>query len=295
MAVGSFCVSIDVERAWGIWDKPSPEYWRRCLEAEQRIVERLIQVFDRYEVAGTWAVVGRLMDRDVTRPGEPALWFAPECVDAIRAARCPQEIGSHSYEHVYYGEIDRETAMRDLASARRVHATRNLEWTSFVFPRNGVAHLDVLAAQGLKVFRSVDHGLHMSVRRRFGHTAGRVANLVDKLLPLPPVAVEPIVHANGLVEIPTSMLLMSRQGMRRAVHPRILELKAFQGLGAAVRTSNVFHLWFHPSNFYYETDTQFRIFENILRRVRTLREAGKLQSRTMGSFSRGTPESGIRG
>jgi len=38
MPRGSLCISIDVELAWGIWDKPSLDYHARCAESEERIV-----------------------------------------------------------------------------------------------------------------------------------------------------------------------------------------------------------------------------------------------------------------
>jgi peptidoglycan/xylan/chitin deacetylase (PgdA/CDA1 family) len=282
---GSFCISIDVERAWGIWDKPSPEYFRRCLATETHIISGLVELFDRYEIAATWAIVGRLLERDSTRPGDPGLWYAPESLDRIVSARHRHEIGSHSYAHVYYGQVDRDTAYRDLAAARRIHQGRGLEFVSFVFPRDDVSHLDVLAAQGIKVFRSIDYGFPMTVRRRLGRTPGRIANLLDNVLPISPTAVRPIVHASGLVELPTSMLFMSRHGARVAIHPRSIELKAQFGFDAAARSGGVFHLRFHPSNFYYDTERQLGLLERILTRARTLREVGKIAIRTMGSFA----------
>src|SRR4051812_42189795 len=55
MAMGSLCISIDVELAWGIWDKPSPDYHARCARGELTVVERLLALFDARDIAATWA------------------------------------------------------------------------------------------------------------------------------------------------------------------------------------------------------------------------------------------------
>src|SRR6185503_4880470 len=117
-------------------------------------------------------------DDDAARstPHGAAIWYAPEVVETVRAARTPQDIGSHSYAHVYFGQTEREALRRDLAAARRVHDRHGLPFVSFVFPRNQVAHVDLLREAGVKVFRSVDHGWHIDVRDRLGGTAGRLAN-----------------------------------------------------------------------------------------------------------------------
>lgn len=296
---GALCISIDVELAWGIWDKPSADYHERCARYEAMIVRRLIELFETYEVSATWAIVGRLLERDdraaaTTAHGE-RIWYAPEVIEAIQRARVAQDIGSHSYGHVYFGETPREALRRDLAAARRVHAAHGLPFTSFVFPRNQVAHLDLLREAGVGVFRSTDRGWHMAVRDRLGGRAGRVANLADKLLPIPPAAVHPVDHAGpgsqldargSLVELPSSMLLMARNGLRRAIHPASIVGKARLGLRAARRAGGTFHLWFHPSNFYYEPEAQLATLAEIVAAAAAMRDRGELEIRPMSSYGK---------
>jgi len=345
---GALCISIDVELAWGIWDKPSADYHDRCAEHEATIVRRLVELFETYQIGATWAIVGRLLERDdgaarSTVHGD-RIWYAPEVIEQIRRARVPQDIGSHSYGHVYFGETPRDALRRDLAAARRVHDAHGLPFTSFVFPRNQVAHLDLLREAGVRVFRSTDRGWHMTVRDRLGTGAGRLANLADKLLPIPPSSVQPVDHLLGhvpehaagqapgdavrqaprgavgqatgdtvgqaseavarqaprdvagyvagaradhdavLVELPSSMLLMARNGLRRAIHPASIIGKARLGLRAARRTGGIFHLWFHPSNFYYEPDRQLATLEGIVAAAAAMRDRGQLEIRTMSSY-----------
>jgi len=354
--LGALCISIDVELAWGIWDKPSADYHERCARYETMIVRRLVALFEVYEVSATWAIVGRLLERDGSAASSTVhgdrIWYAPEVIEQIQRARVPQDIGSHSYGHVYFGETPRDALRRDLAAARRVHDAHGLPFTSFVFPRNQVAHLDLLREAGVGVFRSTDRGWHMAVRDRLGAGAGRVANLADKLLPIPPSAVQPIDHLPGedagglpgegvgglpgegvgglpgegvggspgeeaggspgeeaggspgedvggspkhraaapshavLVELPSSMLLMARNGLRRAIHPASIIGKARLGLGVARRTGGIFHLWFHPSNFYYEPERQLATLEGIVAAAAALRDRGQLEIRAMSSYGK---------
>jgi peptidoglycan/xylan/chitin deacetylase (PgdA/CDA1 family) len=281
VAAGSLCISIDLELAWGTWDKPSADVHVRCAERERDIVGRLVAMFESHDVSATWAIVGRLLDRDAERSGE--IWYAPDLVDKIRGARVEQDIGSHGYAHIYFGSASRDDLRADLEAARDIHGRHGLPFTSFVFPRNQVAHLDLLRAVGIRVFRSVDLGWHIAVRRRLGAVAGRVANLADKMLPVPPAVVEPIEH-DGLVELPSSMLLLARNGLRRAVHPAAIVAKAELGLSRACR-GGTFHLWFHPSNFYYDTDRQLETLEKIIRRAAHLRDRGQLSIRPMNTFA----------
>jgi peptidoglycan/xylan/chitin deacetylase (PgdA/CDA1 family) len=289
MAPGSLCISIDVELAWGIWDKPQPAYHARCAEREAAIIDGLVALFDRFAIAATWAIVGRLLERDDTAarstPHGDRIWYAPQLIDRVRAARTPQDIGSHSYAHVYFGASPREALRDDLAAARRVHDHHGLPFTSFVFPRNQVAHVDLLREAGVKVFRSVDRGWHIDVRERLGTGPGRVANLADKILPIPPAVVAPIDHGD-VVELPSSMLLMARNGLRRAVHPAAVVAKARLGLTRARRTGGAFHLWFHPSNFYYDTERQLETLGSILGSAARMRDQGEIEIRPMSSFAR---------
>lgn len=285
---GSLCISIDVELAWGIRDRPSRAYHARCAEREAAIVRGLLALFDPLAVPATWAIVGRLLERDDaaarSTPHGDRIWYAPELVEQVRAARTPQDIGSHSYAHVYFGETSREALRDDLAAARRVHERHGLPFVSFVFPRNQVAHVDLLREAGVKVFRSVDRGWHIRVRERLGAGAGRAANLADKVLPIPPAIVEPIDHG-AVVELPSSMLLMARNGLRRAIHPAAVVAKAKLGLAAARRRGGAFHLWFHPSNFYYDTERQLETLGDIVRAAARMRDRGELDIRPMSSFA----------
>jgi hypothetical protein len=279
---GSFCISIDLELAWGVWDAVTPQYISRCASLERPIVREVLSRFEKYEIEASWAVVGRLLEPS-TRNDGPA-WYAPDLIEAIRGARPLQEIGSHTYAHTYFAQATREAVRTDLEAAARVHREHGLDFQTFVFPRNLVAYVDELARVGIKVFRSVDMGWQTRLPPP-GRRLSRLANLVDKIIPIPPAVVRPRQHPAGPIELPSSMLLMARNGPRRMIHPKALEAKARFGLRTAARSGGVFHMWFHPSNLYYETESQLRVLDGVLAEACQLRKRGQLDVRPMGSFA----------
>jgi peptidoglycan/xylan/chitin deacetylase (PgdA/CDA1 family) len=150
-ARGTFCLSIDLELAWGNWDRLTPGDLKNCAELERPIAAAVLALFDRYDIPATWAVVGRLLEKTAggpKLPGDESAWYAPDIIEKIKAAKTPQEIGSHGFAHIYYAECGAEAASADLAAAKRVHAAHGLPFSSFVFPRNQVAHLELLARSG---------------------------------------------------------------------------------------------------------------------------------------------------
>jgi hypothetical protein len=111
-----------------------------------------------------------------------------------------------------------------------------------------------------------------------------VANLTDKVLPVPPPPVLAEKY-DGLIETPGSMLLLGRNGIRRLALPRVTRAKLAAGLSGAQRTGGIFHLWFHPSNFYYRHEEQFATLAWFLARAAEEAGRGYLDIRTMGSYA----------
>lgn len=285
MSGGDLCISIDLELAWGNWDCLTPEYVQCCLNLERAIVRRLLSIFERYEIATTWAIVGHLLDeQDACSEMEKPAWYAPDLISMINTCSTRQEIGSHGYAHIYFTDCSRDQAERDLESAQMVHDRCGLEFNSFVFPRNLLGHMDLVAHAGVKVFRGKDLGWQASAEKT-NKQLGRIANLFDKMVPICPTVVRPIHHRTGLVELPSSMLLMGRNGVRKLIQPDTMKYKGKLGLEAAVREQAVFHLWFHPSNFFWDPETQFSILESIVRTAATMRDKGLLAIQPMGAYA----------
>ena len=282
---GTLTISIDLELAWGNWDNLAPHHIHSIETNERMISTRLLEIFDRYEMPVTWAFVAALLDYDSAHqmPGDAALWYAPDVIEAITSARVTHDLGSHGGRHRYFNELNNQDAIEDLQFAKYIHDKNDLAMRSFVYPRNKVARTDLLAAQGVQVYRGEDRAWHQSIRNRQVHL-GRAANLIDKMLPITPQFVRPEVDG-ALLNVAGSTLFLGRDGVRRFVHPSVMYSKLEKGLRRAIATGGVFHLWFHPSNFWNNTELQFAIFEQFATHAADLVERGELVIKPMAAFA----------
>lgn len=87
---GVFTISIDTELAWGSIHHPDPETYRDYSQ-ERQVVDSLLKLFEKYQIAATWATVGHLFlnechlesggkHKEVMRPRYP--WFDGDWFDA---------------------------------------------------------------------------------------------------------------------------------------------------------------------------------------------------------------------
>lgn len=285
MTKGAVTISIDLELAWGNWDDITGDQIKLVEHHERSIVARLVEIFERHEMPVTWAIVAALLDRASAtgRPGREEIWYAPDVIELITSSRVSHDIGSHGGRHIYLDAVSDAQAEDDLAFASSTHRANGLGFTSFVFPRNKLGKKAILERQGIKVFRGEDRAWHQRVRSRQAQ-AGRIANLVDKILPIAPEAVAPQ-REGAMVNLPGSMLFMSKNGLRKFAAPGVTASKLNKGLVAAMRDGAVFHLWFHPSNFYHDAESQFGVFENFVQSVRGLADKGLIDMKPMASFA----------
>lgn len=283
---GAFSLSIDLELLWGVWDHVTAADTRACAELERTIVARLLAMFRTHELPVTWAIVSRLLDDshgfDGLR-GDSSCWYAPDLIEAIREDPVDHEIATHGYGHIYFGESSAEEVRRDLLQAKAVHEDLGLAFSSLVFPRNQVAHLDIVAEVGVEVFRSQDAGVLDTVTHR-APALRPLVNLIDKALPAAPPVVRPVRREHGLIELPSSLLLIGRNGLRRVVTPTAMRTKLRAGLDRAAETGQLFHLWFHPSNFYTQLESQMAVLDSALAAAAELRRQDRLDVLPMGAF-----------
>lgn len=69
---GRFTISIDVELAWGSCDRPLQPGDYATIGHEREVVQRLLDLFEAYNVRATWAIVGHLLLRESPWDGETA-------------------------------------------------------------------------------------------------------------------------------------------------------------------------------------------------------------------------------
>lgn len=269
---GRFVISIDLEYGWGYWDHTISNEQKEKIRGETDIIFRLLDLFDQYKIPATWAIVGKLLEE-----GSDPLWHDVDgVIKTISEKEVKHEIASHSYSHIIYSESSRSEVSQDIEQAKDVHEKNSLSFDSFVFPRNGEGYHNLLRESGLSCYRGNTRYWYSY----FPAPLSRFFHFLHYFFPSAP-AVKGERGEAGMINIPDSMLLLSRKGIRSIIPPSLMVLKAIRGLKKATKKSEIFHLWFHPSNFSYAQSTQFRILESILEEARKMRERGELEVLTM--------------
>ncbi len=311
LSKGAFLLSLDTELAWG--GLHNGKYRERVglFEATRSAVARLLSLLGEYEIHATWAVVGHLLLRgcsqsavkhpELVRPDYPwlrgdwldpvpcseegadPLWYAPDMVESILSCAAEQEIGCHTFSHVIAGHPGCSRQCFESEVRACVDAARGwgLKLTSFVFPRNSVAHLDVLREQGFRAFRgSSDDG----VLTKLPGPVGRVARGIKWVVPQPSLTASPE-YRDGLWCLPDTSFYLHREGGAGLLPVAGRVLRAARGLHQAARDQNLFHLYLHPFNLATDPDPLLEGLEKIFRMVASKRDRGILDNPTMGELA----------
>lgn len=317
---GAFVISIDTEMAWGeAHERPRPgssddglaPTGGRTYEGERDAISSILDVFARYDIAATWAVVGHLfLDEchdngsgphpEIVHPDydwiegdwfdiDPCTsirdhpsWYGSDIVDTILACPVAQEIGSHSFSHLIVDDpaCTHEVFSSELAAATSVAADRGLELRSFVYPRNAIAQVERLAENGFRSYRGTRPSPSFAGRSAWQQ---RVLRSVDHVYPLGGSAAQPVRHASGVWNIPQSYYLFGPTPGRRLL-PTFHRWRPIARLRQAARHRSLFHLWFHPHNVIAERGA-LDTLERICAAAARLRDAGRIDVVPMGALT----------
>jgi peptidoglycan/xylan/chitin deacetylase (PgdA/CDA1 family) len=260
-------VSLDFELRWGLLGVLGDDMneYRENLEGVEEVVPRLLEMFRERGVRATWATVGALACRDwdewhartpaIPRYENPVfawrdvyerrdprgrLHFAPHLVNAIVAAH-GQELGSHTFGHVFFREpgFTRGDAVADTDAVIRVFEERwKVTVKTCVFPRNQVAHTDVLQERGIAGWRNTPKPFYWSAGTQADQTLSlRMLRALDSLVPLGRRAASSRALRSSYFVRLTLPPMLWRQHCRRVVND-----------ARGLQDDETLHLWFHPHN-----------------------------------------------
>jgi peptidoglycan/xylan/chitin deacetylase (PgdA/CDA1 family) len=317
---GALVISLDFELHWGVRDHaPATGAYRPNLLGVWSVVPRMLELFEEFGIAATWATVGFLFARSrqdrewlapSTRPryadprlspyDEPVgdgeaddpLHYAPSLIERIRATP-RQEIGTHTFSHYYCLESgqDRETFRADLESAVRAARRDGIELRSIVFPRNqhNPAYDDLLKDAGIVCYRGNPRGwMYRVATRAEQRPAVRAARLLDAYVAVAGphlTAWADVRRPSGLCDVPGSFFL-------RPYSPRLRELdgirvrRIVRSMELAARTRRIVHVWWHPHNFGRHPDESVAILRRLLEAFAHCRERYDMRSLAMGEVAR---------
>lgn len=288
---GTVLLTFDCEGKWGVADKLDPHY-RQCLtsRALDATYRDVLELLRKYRIRATFAFsaafsvnrseFARLLPdiEDHGAAGVPWMknalaqidnddgdgWFGEACFEAV-AHDGTHEIASHGFSHLPWGAsyATREVVDAELALVRKVSGFRSSAVETFVYPRNQVAHTDVLPSHGFRSFRDARHSL------------GRPANLLRELNVLTPSErFGPV--GRDPAALPAGHFLNWRHGLRRSIPIGVTVERWKHMLRHAARNDGVVHAWTHPENF-VDGDSMFPLLERLLRVIADEQEAGHLR------------------
>lgn len=292
---GVLTISLDFELAWGTRNRPAAAKVGPWLEGTRPAIEKLLSLFESYEVSATWATVGALMlggrsreflgDRfggdnfhdvpDGDAKSAPD-WYADDVVEQLLACRVEQELACHTLTHAF---VDPTAAGRtrldlELRGFQELWDELGLgRCQSFIFPKAYMGHFGLLAEHGYQAIRGPEPGWFERIPHRQIAAAFRLLNARRAATP---AVGRPELIGSGLWQIPSSQFYSPIMNVGQYVPTAARVLKAKRGLRAAAATRSIYHLWTHPFNLGLHTDELLAGFEEILREATKLRDAGQL-------------------
>jgi peptidoglycan/xylan/chitin deacetylase (PgdA/CDA1 family) len=305
---GALVISLDFELRWGVYDRYPLDggTYRENLLGVRTAIPRLLDLFEAYEIAATWATVGMLMadsreERERYRPAKTPVYqdssinsycvetgnsevddplhFGGSLVEQIRF-RQRQEIGSHTFAHYYPLEPghDPESFRQDLESAVAIASAKGITLRSLVPPRNqfNPEYAEIIADAGFVCCRSNAAGrIHREAAgARYFRTDIRAGRLIDSYISISGNQVVPwskIPFAGSLCYLPASHFLRPYSPQFRHLDPLRFRRIA-HGIKQAARTGGVYHLWWHPHNAGAHTDQFIAFLRQLLEVYASCRE-----------------------
>ncbi|WP_457578415.1 hypothetical protein [Ensifer adhaerens] len=301
---GGFVLSLDFELMWGVNDSRTISDHGRSVLGVRKMVPRMLELLDQYELGCTWAAVGFLFCEDryellarlpTVRPcyrnrrlsnyayldrvgadekSDP-YHFASSLIRTI--SRQPrQEIATHTFSHYYCLEEGhtRDALAADLAAALDVAASKNYRIRTIIFPRNQVS------AEALAVCREAG----ISVYRGTGRVAGgggvareketvfrRSVRFADSYIEIGERQELRIQRHDGMSNVPASLFLRPFSP-RLAAYENLKRKRILKAMRRAAERGGIFHLWFHPENFGVDQDENFATMTAIAAEAARLRE-----------------------
>ncbi|AGA78851.1 polysaccharide deacetylase family protein [Echinicola vietnamensis] len=310
-------ISLDFELHWGVFDKVSPEEKRADFERTKVVIPRILEVFERYGVAATWATVGMLLTEsreewEHYKPAElptyqnpqlsPYHWVAQNGYDSAIHSAYPlvkqllltpgQELGSHTFSHYYTGEPGQqiEQFRADLKASRAIVQDKcGKALQSLVFPRNQFDHqsLKICHEEGFATVRVNPSDWFWKEPVKAG-LLDKVFRTGDAVFPLgrhTTFAQDKLLQTEGLpLQLPASRLLRPLGNyslMNSARIRRIIGEMTF-----AAKHGLVYHLWWHPHNFGHAPKESMRDLQRLLEVFKKLQQDYGMCSVNMGKLAK---------
>ncbi|MBX3497320.1 MAG: polysaccharide deacetylase family protein [Parvibaculum sp.] len=284
---GTAIISFDCEGKWGVADHLTRELDTALSDKNLRwAYAEIFKLLDMYEISATFAFVGFFVRPpsaanieavcDIARE-LPYLQSAAEGLKdghegwvgdwALDGVGDGHEVAFHGATHVPWPLLTRAQAERE------IEMTPAAQRRTMVFPRNQIAHLDVLESAGCAGYRA---------RKMFRSRAHSLVSELD----LWTKAEVPMPEGRRPCAIPAGVFVNWRNGPRRTIPPVVTRIRARRLLGDAVRTGGVAHFWLHPENLATAPSTLVNL-ASVAREIARFRDAGSIEVKTQFEYCSG--------
>lgn len=307
---GSVTISIEIELGWGQHDKGGSDICSPERTQEERYLERLLDVSERFSLPLTFDIVGHLLlsacDGEHDGPHENG-WFAadpggdadseplfywPTVIDRIKAVCVQHEIATHTFSHVLCDGIEDRTLEWELDRCAVLHQGEGLGTpTSFVPPRHRPPSYQVLRRSGIEAIRVPGATLRPSKAMR------SIRRAREWILERGHPVFEPT-RRNGLVELYTtphpSLTAVHLPNGQLSTRPQFkwipasIRLRKHRSylsgaIDAAAETGLNAHLWSHLYNL--SNESQWRCVKPFLERLGEAQRTGDIDVLTMADLA----------
>ena len=315
---GIFTTSLDFELYWGLIDQTSIENYEDNLAGVQKVVPRLLNIFQEYNVHSTWATVGFLFFKDkkelcnnypellpnytksilspykyLSKPKNiiGKYHFAPDIIKLIKKYN-GQDIGTHTFSHYYCledGQSIKEFE-EDIKSAILLAKNNSINIQSIVFPRNQFSdsHLEIIKKYNIKSYRG--NQKHWAYNRGADKNQTMIVRgfrLIDSYLNLSghnTYALD-LKSNSSPVNLPASFFLRPYNHKLNFLESlRLSRLK--KSMTYAAKNNQIFHLWWHPHNFGNNFEKNINFLKSLLDHFKYLNEKYGMESLNMEELSR---------
>jgi peptidoglycan/xylan/chitin deacetylase (PgdA/CDA1 family) len=293
-----FILSFDCEGKWGVADLLNPDLHRNL--TDDRITaayDAIVSMLDDFKIPATFAFVGAFAQPEAEfgvledglrtlcefapyylgpalfdmKEGSKQGWHGDRPLEKVASAATGHEIALHGFTHVPWSNWKRKSIELEMMLWRSMGGPVRHSRT-FVYPRNDVAHIELLAEAGFEAFRGARP------------SSSRLHSLISEFNVRTPPDRDPRVPGS-IVEIPAGHFVNWDHGLRRIV-PRFVSLRrAYHMLSTASRDGGVVHYWLHPENLATAPSTII-LLKQLLRLVSELRDKGRCEVLTQLNYSR---------
>jgi peptidoglycan/xylan/chitin deacetylase (PgdA/CDA1 family) len=313
-----FIISLDFEKMWGVFDKKTIHTYGGNIANVEFVIDRLLALFQKYDIHCTWATVGMLFHGDIKslkdkypivlpqyRNNKLSSYLHLKEIDSNnfgiyysgissinKIIKVPnQEIATHTYSHFYCledGSSD-EAFNEDLLMAINISKENGFETNSIVFPRNqyNKTFLKVCSEMGIKAYRGTESSwVQRSRNQNELKIIHRVIRFADSYINITGFNIykQLEIFDQKLINIPASFFL-------RPFNPMLSYFERFKirrlknSMLRAARQASLFHLWWHPHNFGENLEENFCQLESILIYYSKLKNEYGMLSRTMNEVA----------